>query len=96
MLSPQAALKVVSEAVATQTARFTPHFDQRLTQRALLLSDVQLALDECRGIRSDGIDDFGQERWFFRGPTALGPSIEILATVSVRADNVLLVTLYWL
>ncbi len=86
------ALARIRKRVEDGDVQFTAHFLERLEQRGLFLNDAYAAIEEATGIRGDGCDAAGDERWLVTGPTDLG-DVEMVIVVDRLAK---FVTIYWI
>lgn len=63
-MTPVAAIETIRECVAASRVIVKGHCMERLAQRGLFWGDLLCLLESPKGIRGDGEDDLGRERWF--------------------------------
>ena len=94
-VSPAEAIQVIRECVDAERAVVKDHFMERLAERGFFWGDVLAVLESPSGIRDDGLDEFGRERWLVTGKVAEAYRAEILCVIDTDGPTTLFITLYW-
>ena len=89
------ALKIIRSCVSAGRVILKDHFVERMAQRGMFWSDVLAIIDAPRGIRTDGDDKFGRQRWFIAGDAPDGLRIEILCVIDEDEPTTIFITIYW-
>jgi hypothetical protein len=73
-----------------------PHFYDRMKLRGMFWPDAQGVIESPSQVRTDGTDQFGRERWFFKGITTAKSEVEILIVFEDDGSgSVIFWTIYW-
>jgi len=88
-------LAIIRQCIEMDRYALTAHFSERMVQRGLFWSDVQLVIDEPQEVRSQGMDTYYRPKWIIRGEAATGDEIEIVCAVEIDETETEFITLYW-
>jgi hypothetical protein len=73
-----------------------PHFYDRMNLRGMFWPDVLSIVEKPSAVRTDGVDQYGRERWYFRGMTTARAEVELLCVFeNDGTDSVIFWTIYW-
>jgi hypothetical protein len=90
------ALLHVQEAVEAENYTVRDHFYDRMNLRGMFWPDVSAVVASPSNIRTDGTDEYGRERWFFKGMTTAQSEIEILVVFEGGSTgSPIFWTIYW-
>lgn len=91
-----AALSIVRRCIDEDRVILKKHFAARMNMRGLFWGDVLAVIDKPAGIRTDGLDEFGRQRWFISGSTPNNVSIELLCVIEAAGPAAVFITIYWI
>lgn len=90
------ALTHVQHAVEAENHFVRDHFYDRMNLRGMFWPDVLAVVESPAGVRTDGADEYGRSRWFFKGMTTAQSEVELLCVFEGDGTgSVTFWTIYW-
>lgn len=95
MTSDEAVIRVQT-AIEAENYLVRDHCEERMSLRGMFWPDILSVVENATGVRTDGADEHGRERWFFKGMTTARSEVEVLCLFeNDGSDTVIFWTIYW-
>ena len=91
------AIRLIQQCIRDERYATTAHFDQRMDERCLFLTDALAVIDDPHSVRDDGLDNEGRPKWLLAGVTTDLLRLEIVVVIDQdeNGNEVLLFTIYY-